>query len=461
MHGTGKGEVPFERRGDRPMKTFLLATLFLAGTPAAAETVALTHARLIDGRGGAPVDDATILLAGDRIVAAGHDVDIPADARRLDYRGRTVIPGLISNHSHVGQVCGTATGAANYTRATITAELAQYRGYGITTVTALGNNGPLFDTLRAEAHAGQIDGADLFGVAQGIGVPDGAPPQAMLNVGPDQLFRPNTPEEARVAVGQMAARNTDLVKIWLDDFGGSLPVKMKPEIYRAVIDESHLRGFRVAAHVHNLADAEAMVDAGVEIIAHGVRDQPVPPALVAKLKAKGIWYIPTLQLDEASVAWADRAPWTLMPNARAALSPALAAQIDDPAWQARVRADPRSAASRRSLAMNLRNLKTLHDAGVKIGFGTDSGATPLRVAGIAEHRELALMVEAKLTPLQALTIATARAAELLGLVDRGTIEPGRRADLVILAADPAVDIGAIKTIVEVWVAGRPAPQSRR
>ncbi|RZM31327.1 MAG: hypothetical protein EOP67_33565, partial [Sphingomonas sp.] len=150
-------------------------------------------------------------------------------------------------------------------------------------------------------------------------------------------------------------------------------------------------------------------------IAHGIRDTPVPPAFVATLKAKGIWYIPTLQLDEATFAWADRAPWTQTPFARAALSPALAQQVDDPAWRAKILADPKTADARKSLAMNLRNLKTLYDAGVKIGFGTDSGASAVRVPGIAEHRELALMVEAGLTPAQAVRVATAAGADLLGL----------------------------------------------
>jgi len=433
------------------------AIAVLLAMPAMAGTVAITGVRLIDGAGGAPIDDATIVIADGRILAAGRDVDIPADAERLDRRGRTAIPGLIADHSHVGQVGGIGSGAANYTREVIGAELAQFLRYGVTTVTALGNNGPLFGDLRADAHAGRIAGADLFGVAQGIGVPDGAPPQAMLKVGPDQLFRPSTPAEAREAVTRMAAAKTDLVKLWLDDFGGSLAVKMDPAIYTAVIDEAHRRGLRVAAHVHDLADAEAIVAAGADIIAHGVRDKPVTPAFVETLKRRGVWYIATLQLDEASFAWAEAAPWTKTPFIRAGLSSALVAQIDDPAWRAKVLADPKTAAARRSLAMNLRNLKTLHDAGVKIGFGTDSGATPLRVPGVAEHRELALTVEAGLSPAEAIGIATRQAAALIGLDDRGTIQAGKRADLILLDTGPLADIGGVDGVVEVWRAGERFP----
>jgi len=442
---------------------FALLWGLMIGTASAADpVVAFTHVRVIDGTGRPPVENGVVVVARDRIVVVGPEgTAIPEGAEIRDCRGRTMIPGLISDHSHVGQVGGTSSGAANYTRATIEAELRQYRDFGVTTITALGNNGPLFETIRAEAHAGRLDGADLFGVDRGIGVPDGAPPQAMIKVGPDQLFRPRDAAEARAAVAAMADRKTDLVKIWLDDFGGGVPAKMRPEVYQAVIDEAHRRGVRVAAHIHDLADAKAIVAAGADILAHGVRDQAVDQDFIALMKARGVWYVATLALDEATFAWAEQAPWTKTPFARSALSPALAKQLDDPAWRSKVLSDhAKIAVARASLAMNLRNLKTLHDAGVRIGFGTDSGATPLRVAGLAEHRELALMVEAGLTPLQALTLATARAAELLKLDDRGRIAPGRRADLVILDGDPSQSIDHSQSIREVWVRGHALPKEK-
>jgi imidazolonepropionase-like amidohydrolase len=446
------------------MKARTLSFVALAGLAAisvcgnsSAEAIAITGVRLLDGRGNTPLDNATIVIEQGRIKAVGVGVSVPRGSKRLNYQGRTVMPGLISDHSHVGLVSGTQNGAQNYTRANIVAALEQYRRYGVTTVTALGLNGPLFEIVRAQAHAGSIDGADLFGVVRGIGAPDGAPPQPMVKVAPDQLDRPTTPQEARADVRGMAEHKTDLVKLWLDDFGGTVPTKIDPDVYRAVIDEAHKLGLRVAAHIHDLKDAEAIVNAGADILAHGVRDQPIPPEFIAKLKSARVWYIPTLALDEATFAWADQAPWTLDKFARAALSPELARQIDDANWRAKTLASPQTAAARRSLSMNLQNLKLLHDAGVKIGFGTDSGAAALRVPGIAEHRELSLMVEAGLTPMQALTIATHDAAALLELKDRGAIAPGARADFIVLAADPSADISASERIVEVWERGRPLP----
>ncbi|MFT8585273.1 amidohydrolase family protein [Acetobacter papayae] len=426
----------------------------LGASPAIANPVALTHVRLIDGTGSPPTEDMTILIDGPIIRAVGQNLTLPPGTQVLDRTGDTVMPGLISDHSHVGQVGGTTTGPQFYTRDTITAELGQYRRYGVTTVTALGNNAPiLFDTLRQEAHARQLP-ADLFGVDAGIGVPRGAPP---VNVAPDQLIRPRTPTEAREAVGVMAAHGTDLVKIWVDDFDHSLPVKMKPAIITAVVEESHRRGLRVAAHIHDLADAQRVVAAGVNILAHGVRDKPVPPAFVDTLRTKGIWYIPTLELDEASTAWADEAPWTRTAFTRAGLSTALQQQITDPAWRQQHASGKQARFARDSLAINLQNLKTLHDAGVKIGFGTDSGAMPLRVPGIAEHRELALSVQAGLSPLETIKLATGNAADLMGLTDRGRIAPGLRADLLVVEGNPASDIRDADRIVETWENGTSVP----
>ncbi|NHN88399.1 amidohydrolase family protein [Acetobacter conturbans] len=437
------------------MRRILLTTAALVmGAPAlAAPTsvpIALTHVRIIDGTGAAPIEDATVVMQDGHILAAGKHVALPKHTRVLDRSGDTIMPGIISDHSHVGQYDGVTTGSRFYTRDNIIAALSQYRHYGVTTVTALGNNVPdVFDPLRKDAHAGKTP-ADLFGVDQGIGVPRGAPP---VDLEPDQLFRPKTADEARQDVDRMADEGTDLVKIWVDNFDGTLHVKMTPEIIAAVVDESHKRNLRVAAHIHDLHDAEHVVAAGVDILAHGVRDKPVTPDLVATLKSRGIWYIATLQLDEASTAWADRAPWTQTPFTIAGLSMPLLDQVRDPAWQAKHTTGKLADFARTSLAMNLQNLKTLYDAGVKIGFGTDSGAMPLRVPGVAEHRELDLTVQAGLTPLETIHIATQNAAALLNLPDRGVIAPGKRADLLVVAGNPATNIADAHQIVETWENG--------
>lgn len=420
------------------------------------DTVVLTNVRLIDGRGEAPLPNTSIVIANGRINAVGpaDKVQVPAGAEVFDLKGKTVIPGLISNHSHVGVVDGATAANGNYSRNNILRQLRQYEAYGITTVTALGLNEPLFYSLRDELHAGHLPGADLFGADRGLGVTDGAPPIAWLPQNSDRIDRPATPEKAREAVRAAADRKTDFIKLWLDDFRGSVKVKMKPEVYKAIIEEAHKHKLRVAAHVYYLADAKALIAAGVDVIAHGIRDMPVDNEFIQTAKAACTWYIPTLSLDESFYLFTDRPAFTRDQFALNALQSALRQQLDDPMWIAKTKENKSIPASRDAVKMNQRNLQTLHAAGVKIGFGTDSGATPVRVPGFAEHRELQLMTEAGLTPLQAITIATANAADLLGVTDRGVIAKGKLADLIVLDADPSEKIENTTRINTVWHRGK-------
>lgn len=423
--------------------------------------ILLEHVRLFDGTGQAEQEDMAVLVQGARIVSVGHTGHLaaPKGVKRIDLSGKTLIPGLITDHSHVGLVSGTSVGAENFTAPVIKAALDQYERYGVTTVTTLGlTKSLLFDDLRRAQHAAGASGADLFGVDQGIGVPGGMPPEGMVKVGKDQIFRPATVEEAQQAVRTMASEHTDLVKIWVDDFRNGvssqkpLPV-MKPEIWQAVVNEAHNQHLRVAAHIHDLDYGKRLVGSGADIIAHGVRDEPVDAAFITAMKDRGVWYIPTISLDEATYLFAEQPEILTDPVLKAGLNADLQKQFSDPAWRQKVAASPLARASHAAVAMNQKNLLTLYRAGVKIGFGTDSGAAPVRIPGFAEHRELRLLVEAGLTPLQALTLATSQAAALLNLPDRGVIAPGKRADFVVLEADPAENIAAVDQIDAVWRGG--------
>jgi imidazolonepropionase-like amidohydrolase len=422
----------------------------------ASDAIVLRGARVIGGAGGSPIDDAVIVIRDGHILAIGPAASVtpPTGSNVIDYSGKTIIPGLISAHSHVGIFAGAKSAPENYNRNFILQQLRQYEAYGVTAVTALGLNGPLFYELREDMHAGRLPGADLFGADQGIGAVGGQPAAAVVQVADNQITRPDGEERARAAIRQMAARKTDLVKIWLDGGGGLMP-KIKPEVYSAVIDEAHKNGLRVAAHIYDLEDAKAIVRAGVDIIAHGVRDKAVDAELIDMLKNRSIWYIATIGLDESMYSFPEQAPWTREPFVQQVLHPSVRTLLDDPAYRERTLAAPATAKARAAVANNKANLKTLYDAGVRIGFGSDSGVG-LRFAGVAEHRELALSVEAGLTPMQALTLATSNAAALLKLDDRGVLAAGKLANLVVLDGDPTVDISNSKKIHAVWHRGKQA-----
>ena len=433
------------------MRLAPLLSLALAATCAAQGTTVLQHARLIDGNGGAPLANATVVLRGSTI-AAVNPATLPAEATVVDLAGKTVMPALISDHSHLGQTEDGKGGAGFFTRQNVQNQLLQWQAYGVDTIVSLGLNDPaVFYPMRAEAHAGTLPGADFFGADRGIGVPNGAPP-TNSQPGP---YRPATADEARAAVREMAARHTDLIKVWVDDFHGSLPVKMSPEIYRAVIDEAHVHHVRVAAHVFYLADAKQLVRDGVDILAHGVRDRPVDTEFIGLMKQHGTWYIATLDLDEATFLWATHPPIMDTPFFQHAVSPGLAAHFADPAWRKKVLGDTKTVAeAKAALTQNKANLRTLVKAGVHVGFGTDSGANTERIPGFAEHRELHLSVDAGLTPMEAITLATRNAAAEMHLEDRGVIAAGKRADLLVLDADPSADIDNADRIAGVWHNGK-------
>jgi len=430
--------------------------LFAAAAVAHAQSsVVLRGARVIDGTGGDPLDNGAIVVRDGRIAAIGpaQSTATPADAETIDYGGKTIIPGLISAHSHVGIFAGLTAAPENYNRDFILQQLRQLEAYGVTTIMSLGLNGPLLYELRAELHAARLPGADLFGADQGIGVTGGQPSAAVVRVADNQVSRPNSVEMARQSIREMAARKTDLVKIWLDDAGKSLPVKVKPEIYTAVIDEAHKNGLRVAAHIYDLDDAKAIVLAGVDIIAHGVRDKPVDAEFIDMMRSRSVWYIATIVLDYTNFIFADQPSWMREPFVQRVLHPEVRTLLDDPAYRERTLALPGTARNRAAVANNKQNLKTLHDAGVRIGMGSDSGVG-LRIPGVAEHLELGLLVEAGLTPMQAITVATANSAALLKLDDRGVLAPGKLADLVVLDGDPTVDIVNTRKVFAVWHRGK-------
>src|SRR5262249_47624739 len=162
---------------------------------------------------------------------------------------------------------------------------------------------------------------------KGFGVPNAAPPAAN-GILDSQVYRPATLEEARAEVRETAQRHPDLIKIWVDDMRGSFAVKMNPETYKAIIDEAHVNGMRVAAHVYYLDDAKQLVGNGVDILAHGVRDQAVDSDFIASIKGRGAWYVPTLGSDESFYVYAEHPEWLKQPFLRRALSPALAAQLN-------------------------------------------------------------------------------------------------------------------------------------
>ena len=193
----------------------------------------------------------------------------------------------------------------------------------------------------------------------------------------------------------------------------------------------------------------------MDIVAHSVRDLPVDDAFIASVKAKNIAYIPTLSLDESQFIYAEHPAWMDTPFFTAAVDPVLLGNWLSPAYAEKIRSGAATPKNRAAFAVAMKNVRTLHDAGVLVAVGTDSGAMPTRVAGFAEHRELQLLVEAGLSPMDALIAGTANSARVIGQDgERGTLIPGKRADFLVLDANPLDDIRNTMRLSAVWHGGQ-------
>jgi len=432
----------------------LLGLMFLPVLGAAQtsrEKVALVGGRVIDGTGRPPIENGVVLIVGAKIQAVGikDAVKIPPDARKVDVSGKTLMPTLVDLHTHLGQTINGLDPAPDaYSESNIRAQLARLLAYGIGTVGIMGTDRDLIYTLREEQQAGIFPGARFFTAGRGFGAKGGAPGGAGAAW---DVYRPATPEEARAEVRELATHHPSYVKIWVDDSYGRAP-KMPPEVYRAIIDEAHRNQLRVLAHVYYLADAKSLLAAGVDGLAHSVRDEPVDDELIRALKARNVIYLATLVRDESTFAYAGPPAWLGDAFFQAGLLPGVLEKLESPAFRQHAAADRDLARNRASLAMAEKNLKALYLAGVRVGFGTDAGM-PGRFLGYFEHRELQLMVEAGLTPRQAIGCATRNAAGFLG-PDFGTLRSGSRADILVLNANPLDDIRNSEKIAAVWQAGK-------
>jgi imidazolonepropionase-like amidohydrolase len=435
------------------MRIRLLFSLIFFSLSLHAETIVFKGARIIDGNGKPPLANGILIVKDAFIVGVGtaKSLKLPEGARQIDLRGRTIIPGLINAHGHVGLVANGKNSADAYTRDNVQSALLQYEKFGVTSICSLGLNRDLVYDIRADQRQGKVPGATLFTAGRGIGVPDAAPP---VPVQPDQVYRPQTAQQAVADVKETMTHHPDIIKIWVDDIYGKFP-KMAPDVYKAAIAEAHADGVKVAAHVFYLADAKALADAGVDAFAHSIRDAPVDGDLIRTMVTNGIDYVPTLTVDESAFVFAENAALLKDPLLAAAAGPDTMKMLRSEEYRKKVANDPNTPKVKAALAMGMKNLKTLKAAGVRIAFGTDSGAQPVRIPGWAEHREMELMVKAGLKPLDVIKAATSGSATMLSLYkERGSLEAGKRADFIVLSADPLKDIRNTRKIVAVWHGGK-------
>jgi imidazolonepropionase-like amidohydrolase len=406
-----------------------------------------------DGAGGEPIRDGVIVVSGGGIQAVGPraSTPIPKGATVISGAGKTLIPGLINAHGHVGMTKGLKASPENYSEENVLAQLRQYARYGVTTVQSLGTDFEPILRLRGPARENETPRATVFTAGRGFTNKQGYPAVLPGNAGVPREV--DAVEEVRKNVEELARQKVDVVKIWVDDHWGHYK-KIRPELYRAIIDEAHKRGLRVMAHMFYLEDAKQLVAAGLDGLAHSVRDKEVDDELIRLIKEKKTFAVATLAREESTFIYATPPAFLDDPFFNRWIDPEIIRQLKDPAYGARIKADPDFSKFPGQLAMAKKNLKKLFDAGVHIAFGSDSGP-PSRFHGFFEHRELELMVEAGLTPAQTLQAATSNTATALHISGKfGALTKGKRADMILLDADPLTDIRNMRKINKVWIGGR-------
>jgi imidazolonepropionase-like amidohydrolase len=436
--------MPERKRNSVPL---LLGALLIAAS-LHAEVKVLKNFTLIDGTGRAPVPASAMIIDNGRItwVGTASNLKSPASAQVIGLSGRYVMPGIINLHGHVGNTIGLEQNAKFFTRENIEKNLKTYASYGVTTVVSMGTEQDLIFKIRDEQRADRPSETRVYTAGQGLMLKGGYGGIAGVNEGVSNVA------EVEPAVAAQAAKKVDLIKLWMDDHLGTQK-KMPHDIGEAIIQSAHRHRLPAAAHIFYLEDARALVNYGVDGLAHSVRDKPVDAALIAAMKKHGTWQLAATLSREASMfIYAHDAPFLNDPFFTRSISKSVLDTLKSPAYQHKIAGDSDFDRYRGFFETAKKNLKTLADAGVKYGMGTDTGP-PGRFPGYFEHWEMELMVEAGLTPAQVITAATRNGAEFLRAKDLGTLEPKKWADLIVLRQNPLDDIKNTRTIEAVYIAG--------
>jgi imidazolonepropionase-like amidohydrolase len=414
------------------VKTLLLATTF-----------AVRGATLIDGTGHPPRPGSLLVVRDGRILSVGPATPealaaLPAGAPVEDATGKWIVPGFIDAHVH----------------AESEADLQEMLRWGVTSVRLMaedvGAAGKLMERSRypGSRFPDVFPAAPIFTAKEGWwdqGEPAGA--------GVDRV--PGTAGEARESVRAAKALGSFEIKLMLDDMAWcrapkpALP-RMKLDLARALLSEASRQGLRATVHAPGLADAKEAVALGATALAHGVLD-PLDAKTVAQMKKRSVYYIPTMDIFEFLAdprAFVDE---VLADPAALAIGRAKVSRYRSKAYAESYRERyPNFDNVRRHLPALYRNLRRLREAGVPIALGTDMWAFP----GLAVSIEMDLYVRAGFSPLEAIRCATETSARSLGVEkDRGTLEPGKRADFLVLEDDPLHDVKNVRRIRDIYKAG--------
>ena len=411
------------------------------------------NAVIVDGSGAEPFV-GSVLVRGDRIAEVGENVSLPDRARVIDARGKTLLPGLFDLHTH--STYSSVRGVAGDWPKNLKA----YLYSGVTSIVDFGVYPEQFEPMRRLLREGVVAGPRVH-MAPRIAPPGGHG----LEGGRGDFHTRSvfTPEDGRIAVQELLAYKPDAIKIFNDGwrYGYSEPMADMPRaVISAIVEEAHANDLEVLTHTVTVEGARSAAAAGVDVIAHGVSNAPVDWDLATMMRQRGLTYVPTLAVyhPRGRDVLDDLLTAVTSPLQRARVKPPLS----QPGGDSRLvdgYEDPTSPRAVRWGNLMLNN-RRLRDAGVTFGAGTDAGVNNAW-HGWSTLREIELLVHGGLTPLQAISAATLNGARALNVdQDRGSIEVGKLADLVLVDGAPHTRIADIDRIERVFLGGREIDRSQ-
>jgi len=402
---------------------------------------AIVHARIVDGTGKAPFE-GTVVLRDGRIVDVGAQLEPPASAQVVEGRGKTLLPGFFDLHTHL------LARASNPLAPDIAKQLASYLYCGVTSVVEMGSDPESYEPFRQLLASGALRGphvsfAARFAVPGGHGAEAG---RADLHT-----FQVVTPRDAHAAMRQALSYRPDLIKVFADGWRYGTEqnlASMEPETLTAIADDARAAHVPVFTHTVTVEGARMAVKSGVNVLAHGIGDEDADPAVVQAFHDRDMTYVSTLSVFE------PREHRVNTPLLWDVVEPPMHERLEQPRTESGTGDVTRLLHARQIRWRHLlQNVNAMKAAGVRIGVGTDAGM-PSAPHGWSTLLEMRLLVEAGLTPLEALTAGTSTAAAALHVeADRGTITAGKRADLVLVDGDPTRDIAELERVSTVFFDG--------
>lgn len=404
---------------------------------------------------GITLDDALVVLDGATIAAVaprpGVEYSLPAGVRVIDVTGRTILPGFIDLHTHLtSDGCFTGRMSEPRLRRQLRANLFS----GVTTVLDLGGT-PWLRSERERARADGWDAPEILLSGPMITAPGGHPVAAEGRFR-GMARRVSTSEAARLAVAEVSESGADVVKAVLENGGfggmGSAPT-LTAEQLRAIAEEAHARNLKLFVHVSSAADARIALDAGADALTHVPISEPLPAELVRRMASEGRYAITTLSAFEGFFRLLDDPGYVDTPDVADHVDPDVIEACRGADVVSFADTNPFTVYARDQIDVARDNVNALRAAGAPVVLGTDAGNLYV-FHGPAVHRELFLLVEAGLSPSEAIDAASVKAADALGRHDIGSVRPGRRADLLIVAGNPAQRIADLSKIEIVVREGR-------